>query len=196
MTTDASGYYSFDGISEGQHYISISKPSTDYGFSKIWNGAIDDTGALLYPDVDSVLNPETGRTDCFNVEDNEDDDVSFGLQLDVPPGIELSTSPLMSPSPPTKMPSKTRMNAPSTANAVITSSDPMMYPTPERKSPPIPATLIYVTTSLPPTTKAPSPESPSKFPIITTMAPSSKSPSITPVTSVPISGPNLVTSPP
>ena len=82
---DASGYYSFDRISEGQYYMSISKPPTDYVFSKIWNGVIDDTGALLYPDVDSVLNPETGRTDCFNVEDDEDVNASFGLQLDVPP---------------------------------------------------------------------------------------------------------------
>jgi len=112
--TDASGYYSFDGLDRGQYYI-ISMPQPWYTFSHEWNGKTDETGILLHPNVDNAINPETGSTACFDLEEDEDKTVNFGLMLDV----------WSNAGPATVAPSNPPSNAPINALVAIATSNPM-----------------------------------------------------------------------
>lgn len=63
-TTNASGNYLFSNLGEGEYYILVEKPQ-GYNFSPKDAGSNDAT--------DSDVNPSTGKSSCFELDDEEED---------------------------------------------------------------------------------------------------------------------------
>jgi len=77
--TDFGGYYSFNELQRGQYYIGVTPPMW-YALGDALRGETDETAeAQPYSGVD----PVTGRTECFYLEEGEEKGVSFALRLDV-----------------------------------------------------------------------------------------------------------------
>ena len=131
--TNTAGYYSFENIdsmsldtSPFGYYIYASVPKW-YVVTETWNGAQDSSsGELLYPNVDSSVNPSTGRTNCFEVDDGETAEVDFGLNFYVEPTPPDTPQrpPAVEPTPATRPP-LTSTTAPTTAKVT---SNPTKQP--------------------------------------------------------------------
>jgi len=131
--TNNAGYYSFEGIDSMSldtapfgYYIYASVPKW-YVVTETWNGAQDpSSGELLYPNVDSSVNPQTGRTNCFEVDDGDNVEIDFGLNFYVEPTPPDTPQrpPAVEPTPATRPP-LTTTNAP-TASKVT--SNPTKQP--------------------------------------------------------------------
>jgi len=131
--TNTAGYYSFEDIdsmsldtSPFGYYIYASVPKW-YVVTDIWNGAQDSSsGELLYPNVDSSVNPSTGRTNCFEVDDGDNVEIDFGLNFYVEPTPPDTPQrpPAVEPTPATRPP-LTNTNAPTAAKVT---SNPTKQP--------------------------------------------------------------------
>jgi len=107
------------------YYIYASVPKW-YVVTETWNGAQDTTsGELLYPNVDSSVNPQTGRTNCFEVDDG-DVEIDFGLNFYVEPTPPDTPQrpPAVEPTPATRPP-LTTTTAPTAAKVT---SNPTKQP--------------------------------------------------------------------
>ena len=83
----------------GSYRIGVETLPSWYTFSSAWNGALDATGAKLYPDAQNIIDPSTGTSECFDVVEGEAKAVmDFGLRLNIP---DANPSPV-SGSPTTK----------------------------------------------------------------------------------------------
>eukprot|EP00579_Thalassiosira_antarctica_P010157 CAMPEP_0201919580 /NCGR_PEP_ID=MMETSP0903-20130614/8421_1 /ASSEMBLY_ACC=CAM_ASM_000552 /TAXON_ID=420261 /ORGANISM="Thalassiosira antarctica, Strain CCMP982" /LENGTH=199 /DNA_ID=CAMNT_0048456127 /DNA_START=121 /DNA_END=717 /DNA_ORIENTATION=+ len=96
-STDSSGFYTFEELNGGGQYYIESNPPSWYIFSDVWKGKTDENGVLLYPDADSAVNPETGRSVCFELA--EEKDVSFGMEFDITPNPTPIPTPIPTPNP-------------------------------------------------------------------------------------------------
>ena len=154
--TDTNGYYSFNNLPAlnndgnggegggGGYYIYAPIPDW-YVLTPVWNGQSITTTL----NVDNVLNPDSGTSNCFELEEGEEkENVSFGLIFYVPPGVTV-TEP---PSPAIATPKPT--NRP-TMQQVVTTPNPTRPP---------------VVASTPPPTNKPITPSPTKG-IVTTPSP-------------------------
>ena len=161
--TDTAGYYSFEGLSSklavnGEGYYINAKIPNWYVISDIWNGKTNDDGELMYETVDNAVNPTTGRSACFELQDGEVKDVSFGLNFYIPP----VDPPLSTPSP-------------TVVASVMETDAPTMDPTNYNwgGSPPTQSPIIKPD-ELIPTTAAPTSNAP------TTLSPTTDEPTISP----------------
>jgi hypothetical protein len=80
--TDGTGYYSFDELEEGEYYVQVD-PSQWYKFSDVWIGKVNEKGVSLYPNVESAVDPSTGRTVCFSLDTGEEKSLSLGMVLNL-----------------------------------------------------------------------------------------------------------------
>lgn len=92
-TTDFSGVYSFEinDMSGAEYYIVVGDIPSWYTFSSSWTGAVDENGNTLYPDADSVIDPDTSRSECFTAEEGTTYD--FGMRLNVPDVVAPDDTP-------------------------------------------------------------------------------------------------------
>jgi hypothetical protein len=58
-TTDAMAIYSFDSLGAGSYRISITDIASWYTLLLAWNGAMNESGALIFPNAQNVADPET-----------------------------------------------------------------------------------------------------------------------------------------
>lgn len=159
--TDSVGYYAFEGLPGGQYYIGATPPRY-YAFSDERKGKT----------VESALNPDTGRSDCFDLEEGEDETVSFAMTLDIPPIDGLSP---MTPEP-TPAPSRTPIatfspsTSPTPEVTLPLSKDPSASPSKSPEMDPPPPTGAPSKSPTPATSTAPVASSvPTSVP--TTLAP-------------------------
>ena len=66
-STDSSRFYTFEELNGGQQYYIKTNPPSWYKFNDKWNSKTDENGVLLYPDVNSAVNSETGQSVCFEL---------------------------------------------------------------------------------------------------------------------------------
>jgi hypothetical protein len=58
-TTDAMGMYSFNSLGAGSYHISVMDIASWYMLSLAWNGAMNESGVLLFLDAQNVVDTET-----------------------------------------------------------------------------------------------------------------------------------------
>lgn len=199
-TTDFAGVYKFEEVQPGSYRIGVDNIPSWYTFSSSWNGATDASGALLYPDSTSVIDPETRQSECFEVGGGEIvDKKDFGMRLNIP-------SPPASTPNPTAGPSSAGTGVSSVANTESLSEMPSIAPSSEAPTTPVPTVTLITTPggspgdgivvpspppSLPPIAPTVSPSAGATFQNVTaTMTPISTSPSESP-SATPSSSPSM-----
>ena len=103
--TDSTGSYSFENIPAGRYYVNF-QPESWYEFTEVWNGATDEvSGELLYPTVDSSVDPKSGLTHhngntspCTDLGEGESVTLRAGLKFYIPP-VPVPVTPAPTPSP-------------------------------------------------------------------------------------------------
>lgn len=161
-STDVSGRYEFENLEPGEYYVDVPAVPSWYIFTEVWGGVNGVGGA--YPNAQSAVDPDTGRTDCFVLEGGDEKDVSFGLRFDMTlatppptssPSRKTFTAITSPPFPPTGSPTDSGLTA-ITSPPFPPTGSPADSPGLFATSPPFPPTAS-------PTTLRPT-ESPTTFP--------------------------------
>eukprot|EP00580_Thalassiosira_gravida_P015587 CAMPEP_0201662118 /NCGR_PEP_ID=MMETSP0494-20130426/4306_1 /ASSEMBLY_ACC=CAM_ASM_000839 /TAXON_ID=420259 /ORGANISM="Thalassiosira gravida, Strain GMp14c1" /LENGTH=328 /DNA_ID=CAMNT_0048140413 /DNA_START=235 /DNA_END=1217 /DNA_ORIENTATION=+ len=132
--TNDSGHFSFKELYGGRYFIS-SVPPQGYVFSYVWDNNTNETEAVEYLGLESAVDPENGRTECFDLEEGEDKSVSFGLEFNVTSNSEpavtessVSSNPMESASPSKLLETISEpSNSPITATSMPPSEMPSLY---------------------------------------------------------------------
>ncbi|KAL7530950.1 hypothetical protein ACHAXR_003765 [Thalassiosira sp. AJA248-18] len=123
--TFSNGFYRFSNVARGKYYI-VAQPPAGYEFSEVWSHGTASqvpaeqrvygnntrelgTNGFINTNEKSTINPETGRTICFEVQEGEKT-MSWGFGLFKPsdaPSVQpsITNSPTMLSNTPSSMPS-------------------------------------------------------------------------------------------